>query len=229
MQQHVIDALKAARYRLIEGHDALRDVQRLRYRCYRAEGMIDDHPDKIMADAMDETANAVHVAIEMQGRMVAAMRLHVVSRTSPSSPTLTIFPELRGMTDMGLVILDPTRFVTDPEVRCRTVPLHFLMLRVPFLAAMFYDVDLAVATVRSEHAAFYRRYLGYDTAIPARSYPELKRPLQLLTADFALQRDKVLELTPVFGPIDDIPQAAVAFPDLDGIVSPSGRPGSAAA
>ena len=223
MQEKVIDALKAVRYRVVADATELAAVRRLRYKCYRAEGMIADHVDEIMADDFDETPNCIHVAVEMEGEMRAAIRLHLVSQKYVASPTLTIFPELKERVETGFTILDPTRFVTDPSARKQRLPLHFLILRVPFLAALSYNVDLALATVRSEHAAFYLRYLGYDRAIPARSYPELKKPLQLLVARFPEQRKKVLDHTPVFGPIDDIPHASIDFPDLSDVYAPSKR------
>lgn len=229
MHQQVIDALNAVRYRVVANERELAAVRRLRYKCYRAEGMIADHVDEIMADDFDEAPNCIHVAVEMNGEMLAAMRLHLVSQKYPSSPTLAIFPELNERVDEGLTLLDPTRFITDPSARKQRLPLHLLILRVPFLAAISYDIDLALATVRSEHAAFYLRYLGYERAIPARSYPELKKPLQLLVARFPEQRKTVLQQTPVFGPIESIPHATIDFPDLSNVFAPSKRRKSAAA
>ncbi|MDO8882431.1 MAG: GNAT family N-acetyltransferase, partial [Pseudotabrizicola sp.] len=101
------------------------------------------------------------------------------------------------------------------------VPLHFLALRIPFLAAMFYDIDLALAPVRAEHTAFYRRYLGYELAMQPRSYPGLKKPIQLLTAKVREQRDAVLARTPVFGPMDEYSQSDIAFPALLGVYEAS--------
>ncbi|MWD25915.1 GNAT family N-acetyltransferase [Aquicoccus sp. SCR17] len=214
MNEQVTEALKRARYRVLTADKDLEDLYRLRYKCYRAERTIAPNEQEMMSDAFDQTPNCVHVAVEMDGEMLAAMRLHLVSRLSLESPTLDVFPELMDEVKRGRTILDPTRFVTDPAARKQRVPLHFLALRIPFLAAMHYDVDLALAPVRAEHTAFYRRYLGYQTTLEPRSYPGLRKPIHLLTANFREQRDAVLARTPVFGPMDDIPQSSIDFPAL---------------
>jgi len=54
-------------------------------------------------------------------------------------------------------------------------------------------------------------------AIEPRSYPALKKPIQLLTANVQEQRNAVLARTPVFGPVDEIPHSNIAFPELSGI------------
>lgn len=229
MNIHVIEALQDVRYRVLTNPADLEDVYRLRYRCYRAEGSIPESRDERMTDPFDQTPNCVHVAIEMKGETVAAVRLHLLSELSLQSPTLEVFPEIMDILKQDQTVLDPTRFVIDPSARKSRVPAHFLALRIPFMAAMFYGIDVALAPVRTEHTAFYRRYLGYAPVLTPRSYPGLKKPIQLLTAQVRAQRDAVLARTPVFGPLDDQPQANIAFPALSGVYVASKRGRSAAA
>jgi predicted GNAT family N-acyltransferase len=216
MKEQVLDALKRARYKVLTKRQDLEDLYRLRYTCYRAERSIPANDSCMMEDEFDASENCVHVAIEMEGRMLAAVRLHLVSELSRTSPTLEVFPEVLDMLESGQTVLDPTRFVIDPSARKERLPLHFLALRIPFLATIFYDVDLALAPVRAEHIAFYRRYLGYKPVLEPRSYPGLRKPIHLLTADVRQQRDAVLARTPVFGPIEDIPHSSIDFPSLAG-------------
>jgi hypothetical protein len=217
MNKQVIEALNRSRYKVLNSIEDLEKVHRLRYSCYRIERSIAENERCIMTDAFDESPNCVHVAIEMDGEILASVRLHLVSELSHTSPTLEVFPEIRDYLKGGQTVLDSTRFVIDPAARKQRVPLHFLVLRIPFLATMFYDIDLALAPVRAEHTAFYRRYLGYELAMEPRSYPGLEKPIQLLTANVREQRDAVLARTPVFGPVDEIPHSNVAFPDLSGV------------
>ena len=198
MNEQVIEALQRARYKVLTDRKDLQKIYQLRYKCYRRELSIPENDRGIMTDAFDDSANCVHVAVEMDGEIVASVRIHLLSKLSPTSPTLEVFPELLDDLKRGQTALDPTRLVIDPSARKRLVPLHFLVLRIPFLATMFYDVDLALAPVRSEHAAFYRRYLGYELAMEPRSYPGLKKPIQLLTSKVREQRKIVLARTPVF-------------------------------
>ncbi|OIQ74734.1 hypothetical protein GALL_436070 [mine drainage metagenome] len=229
MSEQVIEALRRSRYRIISDDKDLEEVCRLRYNCYRAEGSIAVNERGIMADAFDGTANCVHVAVEFDGKLLGAMRLHLMSELSHESPSLGTFPEILESVKRGQTALDLTRFVIDPSARRQHVPAHFLVMRIPFLATMFYDIDLALAPVRVEHTAFYRRYLGYELMIGPRSYPWLKKPLQLLTANVSEQRDAILARTPFFGPVGDIPHSNIAFPDLSGVYAASKRGRSEAA
>lgn len=222
MNRQVIKALKHVRYKVLTDPNDLEQIYRLRYDCYLAEATIAENDTGLMTDPFDNTANSVHIAVEIEGEILAAVRLHLVSRLSPISPTLEVFPEVLDRVMHGQTVLDPTRFVIDPSARKKRVPVHFLALRIPFLAAIYYDIDLALAPVRSEHTAFYRRYLGYKQEMEPRGYPSLTKPIHLLTADFREQRDTVLARTPVFGPLDAFPNADISFPALSGIYAPSG-------
>lgn len=229
MNGRVIEALKRSRYKVVTDSRELEDIYRLRYRCYRAERSIGENESGMMTDAFDRTANCIHIAVEVDGEISASVRLHLVSKLSLVSPTLEVFPEILDDVKRGQTVLDSTRFVIDPAARKRLVALHFLVLRIPFLATIFYNIDLALAPVRAEHAAFYRRYLGYETVLEPRSYPGLEKPIQLLTAKVQQQRDAVLARTPVFGPVDEVPHSNIAFPDLSGVYEPSKRDSSEAA
>jgi hypothetical protein len=217
MNNQVIETLSRARYKVLTRAEDLEQVYRLRYDCYRAEGSIVANERRLMSDPFDETPNCVHVSVELDGAVFASVRLHVMSKLTYTSPTLEVFPELMDTINAGRTALDVTRFVITPEARKQRVPLHFLVLRIPFLATMFYDIDVALAPVRSEHTAFYRRYLGYKIASEPRSYPSLKKPIQLLTANVREQRAAVLKRTPVFGPVAEVPHSDIAFPELKGI------------
>ena len=94
MNIQVIEALKTARYKVLTDSHDLEQVYRLRYKCYRAEGSIPANKSELMADPFDETENCVHVAVEMDGRILASVRLQsMLSRTWFSS-TSTSTPEV---------------------------------------------------------------------------------------------------------------------------------------
>lgn len=229
MNLQAIKTLERARYRVVTEKVYLDQVYRLRYRSYRSENTIPHDDSGMMTDRFDETANCIHVAVDFDDKLVASVRLHLISKLSPISPTLEVFPELLDELASGKTILDPTRFVIDPAVRKDNIHLHFLVLRIPFLATIFYDVDIALAPVRSEHVPFYRRYLGYGAMLEPRTYPGLSKPIQLLTARVREQRAAVLARTPVFGPIGWIPNSSIAFPDLSGVFPACRKGGTDAA
>ena len=221
INEQVQKALKDCSYEVVSGADNLDPVFQLRYACYRAENSIVRNERQRMSDAYDEAENCVHVAVHYRGELLSAVRLHLVSNLNRQAPTLEVFPEVLDKIEGDQTVLDPTRFVVSPKARKARLPMHFLALRVPFLATVFYDVDLALAPVRPEHSSFYRKYLGYETAVAARAYPGLKRPVELLMTRVREARGAVLERTPAFGSVPDIPQADVNFPDLRGIYAVS--------
>lgn len=194
--------------------DDLERVFRLRYESYRAEDAISKNERRLMSDPFDESPNCVHVALEKDDKFVAAVRLHLVSNLAPQSPTLEVFPEIDAFLRAEKAMLDPTRFVVHPDARKLGLPLHLAALRIPFLAAVYYDVDIVLAAVRTEHSAFYQRYLGCDFVAPPRPYPMLKKPVGLMMTIMEESRDKVLQKYPFFGVIESIPQSKIVFPDL---------------
>ena len=215
MNQQVIEALRRSRYRILEGDDELEELYRLRYKCYLDEKAIVSNETGSMVDAFDGTVNCINVAVDMDGRMMAAVRLHLITPLTPVGPTLSVFPELQDLLCQGQVLLDPTRFVVDPANRQQRVPLHFLALRIPVLAALHYQVDTVLAPVRTEHAAFYIRYLGHRLLYGPRPYLGLTKPLQLMTTNVVEQREAILRRTPALGPIPNLPQADIPFPSLE--------------
>ncbi|SMH53254.1 GNAT family N-acetyltransferase [Maritimibacter sp. HL-12] len=224
--QKVFDTLEKCRYSVLSDSDDLDKIFRLRYDSYLAEDAILKNERKVMSDPYDESPNCVHVAVEMDGEYIAALRLHLLSNTVPVSPTLEVFPEIRDRLDSGQTMLDPTRFVVRPGSKKNFLPLHLVTLRIPFLAAVSYDVDIVLAAVRAEHSAFYRRYLGCHNAVDPRPYPELTKPIGLMMTIMEESRDKVLEKYPFFGRLDSIPQSEIQFPKLPGFYRIVERPAS---
>jgi hypothetical protein len=214
MHDLVMDTLKECRYSVLSESEDLERVFRLRYDCYRAENAIERNDSGIMRDSYDESANCVHVAVEFEDKFVAAVRLHLVSNEVLHAPSIEVFPDVAKILEPGEIMLDPTRFVVHPQARLLGFPLHLVALRIPFLAAMFYDVDTVLAAVRKEHSAFYIRYLGYQYFATPRPYLGLIKPLGLMTARFKEKQEKVLEKYPFFGPVDSIPQSDIDFPKL---------------
>lgn len=217
MYDQVYKTLEKCRYSVLSDSDDLDQVFRLRYESYRAEDAILENERGIMTDPFDECPNCVHVGVKIDGEFIAALRLHLLSQETPISPTFEVFPELTDLLEAGKTMLDPTRFVVRPGARKMFLPLHLVTLRIPFLAAVSYDVDMVLAAVRAEHSAFYRRYLGCDNYAAPRAYPELTKPIGLMMTVMEESRDKVLEKYPFFGRVDSIPESEIHFPMLPGV------------
>ncbi|WP_298497881.1 GNAT family N-acyltransferase [uncultured Maritimibacter sp.] len=221
MLKQIMDALERCSYAVLTSSDDLDHVYRLRYDCYRAEQSIPENASGTMYDPFDDAENCVHVAVRMNDMFVGAVRLHVVSSLDHASPTMEVFPEIAAWVEAKQTLLDPTRFVVHPTARQLRLPVHYLALRIPFLATDFYQTDIALAPVRTEHSAFYLKYLGYEHSGEPRQYPGLKKPVGLLTAQVRQHRAEVLERYPFFGKVPELPNSDIAFPSLKGIYTPS--------
>lgn len=226
MYDDVLKTVSYCKYKVFCKDDDLDQIYRLRYECYLAEDTITKNARRIMSDPRDENPNCVHVAVQFGDILLSAIRLHLNSDWSWDSPTIDAFPDILERIPDGQTMLDLTRFVVRPEAREVGLPLHLVTMRIATLAAMFYDIDVALAPVRAEHFAFYRRYLGYDVWAMPRPYPELRKPLGLLAAKPRECRDKILERFPFFGPTESVIRSEIYFPDLPEVFPLSAQPKS---
>ncbi|MFD2236395.1 N-acyl amino acid synthase FeeM domain-containing protein [Aureimonas populi] len=168
-------------YRRVVNDAQLEDIVRLRYRCYRREGMIDPLPEPRFADRYDEDPNVFIFGVELEGALVASLRIHVASPEMPFCASFETFPEILGaMLDRGESFVDPTRFVVDRTFRRAMAQIPFATVRLAAMAAEHFQTTHVLATVRAEHAPFYRRFCDMEVLAPPRQYQSLKRPLGLL-------------------------------------------------
>lgn len=178
---------------------ALEQIYQLRYRAYLREGTIEPHLGRRLWDRFDESSNSSIFGIHIDGELAGSIRVHEVSVASPVSMSLEVFPEqLEPEVERGKTIIDPTRFVAEPNVSQRYPELPYLTLRVLFKAALDADADIATAPVRPEHQAFYRRVLQYRPVCAPRTFPPLTKPLGLMMADFRAEKAGVLARYPFF-------------------------------
>jgi hypothetical protein len=115
----------------------------------------------------------------------------------PLSPSVDVFKDyLQPEVDRRKVMVDPTRFVADPDLAGRFPELPYITLRLCFVACSFFNADLGLATVRAEHRSFYRRLFDHQPLSPPRRYPGLVKPICLMAVDFPASREKVFARYP---------------------------------
>jgi len=109
-----------------------------------------------------------------------------------------IFGEiLHPRLDQGEIIIDPSRFVADPDKATRFPELPYVTLRLAYMACEYFNADLGLAIVRAEHQAFYRRVFLHETVAEPRTLPGLLKPVGLMAADFPALKEKVFERYPI--------------------------------
>ena len=191
--------LEKVDYRLALDDDDKDEIYRLRYDAYLNEGAIGPSFARRFQDKFDDKDNTWTYGFYVDGRLVSSIRIHVATSAFPDMPALLSFPEILGPElDAGKVIIDPTRFVIDRRASRAYPELRYVIVRLPFIACEFFGADLLLATVRTEHQAFYRRVFGHQLIAPARPYPTLVKPLSLMSLDYLATKDRVQQRYPFF-------------------------------
>ena len=174
-------------------------IYRLRYDAYRRENAIVARDDLRFYDHYDRDPNTTIFGVNIDGMLAGTLRLHVTSPEHPVGPAMDTYGDvLAPLVDAGESFIDPSRFVTNPVVRPGAKLLPFAVTRLACMAAEFYEADWMLASVRIEHAAFYRRFCSLKPLTEPRAYPGLTKPLMLLGERNQDIRDSVFTKYPVF-------------------------------
>jgi hypothetical protein len=203
--QAVSSALRISRvleqidYRLAQTEADKEAIYRLRYNAYLKEGAIQPNPHHRVTDRFDDMPNSWTFGIYSDGELASSLRISVGSAQFPETPSMDVFPDLlKPEIDSGKVLVDPTRFVANSLVARRIPELPYLTVRLAYVACAHFNADLGLATVRSEHQAFYRRVFLHQPLCAPRPYPTLTKPLSLMAVNFREMREKVFSRYPYF-------------------------------
>src|SRR5471032_3017167 len=185
------DPLEHVDYRLAETAEEKDEIYRLRYRAYVREGAMLPSETERVTDHYDDAPNTWIFGIYVHGELYSSIRVSVLNsewRTSPSADMYSdvLQPEL----DRGRVIVDPTRFVADPEKAKRFPELPYVTVRLGYVAGVHFNADIGLATVRAEHQAFYRRTFLQEPLCEPRLFPGLLKPVGLMAAHYPTLREK---------------------------------------
>lgn len=185
-------------YRLARTPQEKEEIYKLRYRAYLREGAVATSSEQRVVDQYDEAPNVWTFGVFFHGELYSSVRISVLTSAWRMSCSAEIFGEiLNPRLDRGEVIIDPARFVADPDKVRRFPELPYLTLRLAYLACEYFEADLGLAIVRAEHQAFYRRVFLHRTIAEPRYLPGLLKPVGLMAADFQTMREKVFERYPM--------------------------------
>lgn len=175
------------------------EIYRLRYQCYFEEDAIEENEGRRFSDYYDEMDNCWNFGVHIHGQLVGAIRFHVLSKAHRRGPALDVFPDIVSpMLENGFTIVDPTRFVVSRAASRRHAQLPHMTMRLACMASEYFEAEVCLATVRVEHAPFYKRIFGFETICEPRPYPTLIKPITLMVGDMAKIRDRVARRHPMF-------------------------------
>jgi hypothetical protein len=179
-------------YRLAQTPEEKEEIYNLRYRAYLREGAVKASADQRVTDQYDDAPNAWTFGVYVQGELYSSVRISVLTPEWRMSCSMEAFGEiLHPRLDRGETIIDPTRFVADPDKAKRFPELPYATLRLAYLACEYFNADVGLAIVRPEHQAFYRRVFLHETIAEPRLFPGLLKPVGLMAADFPAMNEKV--------------------------------------
>lgn len=191
--------LQKVDYRVAITKDDREKIFRQRYNAYLKEGAIDNHPSGMFNDPYDDFDNCWLFGIYIDDKLIGSIRLHVISPQSRKGPAYDVFPDLVGpMLDQGMTLIDPTRFAAEVDSTQQYPEMPYLVLRAGYMAYEYFNADYALATVRKEHVAFYRRVFNAEYMCEPRPYPLLKSSICLLRGNVRSVKDKVIKRYPIF-------------------------------
>lgn len=220
LSSRVADLLPRVSYRRAVTDEDREAVFRLRYEAYLREGAIAPSFSRRLSDDYDDLDNAWIVGIYVDGELASSMRIHVATREYSELVAGKIFPEyVEPQIAAGKVIVDPTRFVVDSAAARAYPDIPYITVRTGHMAAEYFKADIVLATVRSEHQAFYKRVFGHVAVCPPRPYLSLLKPLSLMMLDYPATRDEIMRRYPffrseaaerlaLFGPVPDFARRA---------------------
>jgi hypothetical protein len=192
------DLLDQVDYRLAEAPQERKAIYNLRYRAYLREGAVTESSEQRVTDQYDDLPNSWTFGIFVRGELYSSVRISVLTSKWRESCSAEAFGEiLFPRLDQGEIIIDPTRFVADPDKARRFPELPYVTLRLAYMACDYFNADLGLAIVRAEHQAFYRRVFLHETIAEPRFFPGLLKPVGLMAADFPALRERVFERYPM--------------------------------
>jgi hypothetical protein len=193
-----LNLLERVDYRLTQTAAEKEEIYDLRYRAYSREGMVKESAERRVTDQFDDLPNTWTFGVHLFGELFSSVRISLLNAEWRQSTSAHVFGEiLTPKLDRGEVLVDPSRFVADPDKAGRFPELPYLTLRLAYMACEYFKADLGLAIVRPEHQAFYRRVFLHETIAEPRLVPGLAKPFGLMAADFPALHERVFERYPI--------------------------------
>ncbi|QJS29380.1 N-acyl amino acid synthase FeeM domain-containing protein [Rhizobium ruizarguesonis] len=194
----ILEVLDHVEYRRVESSEDMEQVERLRYKAYKAHDVLALAPKGLLDDS-DFDSNAYIFGLYYYGELVSTIRVHYVTPEHRLSQSGGAFPEaMDELLDAGLTLIDPARFAADPELTADLPWVPYLTLRPTIVAAAYFRADRVLQFVRPPHAAFYKRVFYADTVVPGRLAKNYGIDMTLMATNVIEVGRKLLTRYPFF-------------------------------
>src|SRR5246127_3501230 len=110
------DLLEQVDYRLVQTPEEKEEIYTLRYRAYLREGAVKESPEQRVSDQYDDLPNSWTFGVYIYNELYGSVRISLLTSRWRQSCSAEAFGEiLLPKLDRGEIIVDPTRFVADPD------------------------------------------------------------------------------------------------------------------
>jgi hypothetical protein len=192
------DLLNHVDYRLARTAEEKEEIYNLRYRAYLREGAVRPSVDQRVTDQYDDMPNSWTFGVYFQSELYSSIRISVLTPKWRLSTSTEVFGEIvLPRLDRGEIIVDPTRFVAEPDKAKRFPELPYVTVRLAHMACEYFGAATGFALVRPEHQPFYHRVFLHESIAEPRLVPGLIKPVGLMAVDCLGIRDRVLERFPL--------------------------------
>ena len=192
-----IDPLEHVDYRRADTAEEKDEIYRLRYRAYLREGAILASESERVTDRYDDLPNNFTFGIYIRGELHSSIRISVLTSEWRGSPSSEMFADLlHPELERGRIIIDPTRFVADPDKARKHPELPYVTVRLGYVACAYFNAHIGLANVRPEHRAFYRKVFLQEPWGAPKLYPGLIKPVGLMAAKYPEIRESVFQRFP---------------------------------
>jgi len=166
---------------------------RLRYESYARNGLLRPRADgRIYDPPYDDAPNTWITTTFVDGELAGTTRVNLGAREDAILPSLQVYPDvIAPRLRAGQVIVEFTRLAARLSLSSLYSELAYIIMRPAYLAADHFDADLAVATPRAEHVAFYHRVFAGEVLCPPRDYPGLTVKLACMGANYRSVRQNI--------------------------------------
>ena len=169
-----------------------REAFRLRYEAYARNALMAPEPDRRLFDRYDNSENAWITMTFVDGELAGSLRVNVGVGVDADLPSLRVYPDVvTPRLKAGQVVVEYTRLAAKLSVSIAHPELAYVIMRPGYMAAEYFDADLAIATPRLEHMAFYKHVFGAVQWCEPREYPGLTAKFGCMGAEFRLARKNV--------------------------------------
>jgi N-acyl-L-homoserine lactone synthetase len=180
-----------------------RDIYRLRYRAFIADGVITPRDDGLFFDDFDELTTTSIIGAYSNGTCVGSFRLAFGSPDGekPTMPCQTIFDEVNDLEREGFQsLVEFTRMVVAPELTNTSfrTTLYATLVRAGLMVAHAARVDYGLISIHPDKVRFYEMMCGFKSIARAETYPGINAPAVLLGRDFTALDLKRTRQNPFF-------------------------------